>query len=129
MRARAIVAGGLLLIALAPTPGQPAAMLQPLTVGWERYFTLDWQAGERHGQAVVYGHIFNNAGFTAANVRLLVEGLDDKGQVLSQSIGWLGTQLTAGTTAPFEVPAAARASTYRVSVFAFDWLQRGKGVR
>ena len=78
---------------------------------------------------MVYGHIFNEAGFTAANVRLLVEGVDDQGQVLSQSVGWLGTQITPGTTAPFEVPAAARASTYRVSVFAFDWLQRGKGLR
>jgi len=98
-------------------------------VGWEQYFKLDWQAGERRGQPVVYGHIFNNAGFVAGKVRLLVEGVDDKGGVVSQRIGWLGTQLTPGTTAPFEVAAAERASTYRVSVFAFDWLQRGKGPR
>lgn len=35
--------------------------------------------------------------------------------------------LTPGTTAPFEVPVNARAPQYRVSVFAFDWVQHGRG--
>lgn len=129
MRTRTIVAGVLLLTALVPAPGQPAARLYPLMVGWEQYFKLDWQAGERRGDPVVYGHIYNNAGFVAGRVRLLVEGVDDKGEVVGQRIDWLGPQLTPGTTAPFEVAAAERAPTYRVSVFAFDWLQRGKGPR
>jgi hypothetical protein len=96
--------------------------------GWESYFTLDWQAGQRAGHAVVYGHIANNWGFAAANVRLLVEGLTDRGEVASQTIGWLGMQLTPGTRAPFEVSVDGQMPSYRVRVFAYDWVQRGRGI-
>lgn len=101
-----------------------AAVLQPLVSGWERYFTLDWQPGTRGGTPVVSGHIFNDGGFTATRIQLLVEGLDAAGNVTSQRVEWLGTMLTPGTTASFELRPAP-AATYRVSVFAFDWLQRG----
>ena len=127
MSVRAIVASVLLLVVLAPAVGQPAARLEPLMAGWEHYFTLNWQAGQRDGRAVVYGHIANNWGFAAANVRLLVDGVDDRGDIVSQTITWLGTQLTPGTTAPFEVAVDGQAPSYQVSVFAYDWVQRGRG--
>ena len=124
------VASVLLLVALGPT-GQPSAAvpLRPLVVGWEQYFTIDWRAGVNGGRPVVYGRIYNHWGVAAANVRLLVEGLDDKGVIVSQTIGWLAMQSTPGTTAPFEVPVDGAVPSYKVSVFAFDWVQRGRGVR
>jgi hypothetical protein len=121
-----------LLLVLALAAGGCAATapgaLQPLVLGWERYFTLDWQAAVRQGAPVVQGRIFNDAGFTASSIRLLVEGLDGTGRVIEQQVGWLGTpELNPGTSAFFEVPVERPAASYRVSVFAFDWVQRGGG--
>ena len=127
MQARVIIASVFLLIVGVSTPVLSAALLQPLMVGWENYFKLDWNAGTQSGHPVVFGHIYNNWGFAATNVRLLVDGVNDRGEIVSQTIGWLGTQLTPGTTAPFEVAVDGQAPSYRVSVFAFDWVQRGRG--
>lgn len=108
-----------------PTTGGP---LTPLVIGWEQFFKLTWTVGEYRGQPVVSGKIYNNWGFAAANVRLLVDELDANGQIMDQRVGWLGFTLTPGTTAPFEIPVAHRTPNYRVSVFAFDWVQTdGRG--
>lgn len=126
-RARVLLAAILLAAAsLASSTPQPAAgPLTPLVVGWERYFTLTWQMDERKGRPVVIGKIYNNWGFAAANMRLLVDELDANGQIVDQQLGWLGFTLTPGTTAPFEIPVAHGTPNHRVSVFAFDWVQTG----
>ena len=128
MNARAILGVTLLVTMVSAASGSSAAMLRPLTVGWENYFTIDWTTEAERGRPVVHGHIRNTWGFAATNVRLLVEGVSDRGEVLGQTVSWLGTQLTPGTTAPFEVAIDGQAPSYRVSVFAFDWLQRGRGL-
>ena len=111
----------------ASAPAVPAETLQPLVVGWEQFFKLTWAVGERDGQTVVAGHINNNWGFAAANVRLLVDELDASGQVIDQRLSWLGFTLTPGTTAPFEIRVTHPTPNHRVSVFAFDWIQSGRG--
>ena len=123
MRVRLIatVMAALLLASSAMAAGP----LTPLVVGWEQFFKLNWSVGERRGKPVVTGTIYNNWGFTAANVRLLVDELDANGQIVEQRVGWLGFTLTPGTTAPFEVPVAHATPNHRVSVFAFDWVQAG----
>jgi hypothetical protein len=101
----------------------PAPPLQPLVVGWEQFFKLTWEVGERRGKPVVTGRIYNNWNFAAANMRLLVDELDAGGRIVDQRVGWLGFTLTPGTTAPFEIPVAHATPNHRVSVFAFDWVQ------
>ena len=108
----------------SPTDGAP---LTPLVVGWEQFFKLTWTVEERKGKPVVIGKIYNNWGFAAANVRLLVDELDADGQIVDQKLGWLGFTLTPGTTAPFAVPVAHATPNHRVSVFAFDWVQADRG--
>jgi len=49
--------------------------------------------------------------------------------MVSQTVSWLATQLTPGTTAPFEAAVDRDGASYRVRVFAFDWVQRGRGLR
>ena len=116
-----LLAAPLALTACAPaTDGRP---MTPLVVGWEQFFKLTWSVVDSRRGPVVSGRIYNNWGFAAANVRLLVDELDASGQIVDQRVGWLGFMLTPGTTAPFEIPVAHRTPNYRVSVFAFDWVQ------
>ena len=111
----------------ASAPAAPAETLQPLVVGWEQFFKLTWTVEAREDRPVVAGHIYNNWGFTAANMRLLVDELDASGQPIDQRLSWLGFTLTPGTTAPFEIRVAHPTPNYRVSIFAFDWVQTGPG--
>lgn len=107
----------------AATNGPPGP-LQPLVIGWERFFKLEWQAGMRGDRPVVWGHILNDYGFPADNVQLLVEGIGPGGEVLGQRVAWLGGGILApGMRAYFEIPPPVIAPAYRVSVFAFDWVQ------
>jgi len=131
----AVLIAACAMVATAPSATSHAAspsqtpLLRPLVVGWEQFFKLDWQVGQRHGRRVVVGHIYNDWGTSATNVRLLVDGLDSAGRVIEQRVAWLGGDLTPGTSAPFEVAVAQPAAAYRVSVFAFDWVERGRGLR
>ena len=115
----------LALTACAPaTAGGP---LTPLVVGWEQFFKLTWTVGEHRGHPVLSGKIYNNWGFAAANMRLLVDELGANGEIIDQRLEWLGFLLTPGTTAPFEIAVAHATPNYRVSVFAFDWVQADRG--
>jgi hypothetical protein len=109
----------LVMACAAPTSGEP---LTPLVVGWEQFFKLDWESGMVGGRAGVRGHILNDWGLPARSIRLLVEGLGPSGEIVSQDLAWLGTSLTPGMRAYFEVPVSRAAPSYRVSVFAFDWV-------
>ena len=130
IRARVLLVAILLAASLAPSACVSVTADGPLTtlvIGWERYFTLSWTVEEHKGRPVVIGKIYNNWGFPAANMRLLVDELDANGQIVDQQLGWLGFMLTPGTTAPFEIPVAHATPNHRVSVFAFDWVQTDHG--
>jgi len=102
----------------------PAHELRPFAVGWERFFGIDWQPGERKGQPIVSGTVQNRYGATATRVQLLVEGLDENGRVIDQKLVWLGDSIGPFDRAAFEIPVV-KAPKYRVSVFAYDWRGRG----
>jgi hypothetical protein len=112
---------GLVVVAIAGC-GFSSQPLEPLVTGSQQYFTLEWQTARRGNQPAVQGYIRNNWGFAAANVRLLVEGLEPPGRLVGQRVIWLGGQLTPGTRAYFETTMPP-APTYRVRVFAYDWIQ------
>jgi hypothetical protein len=103
---------------------QPPHLLQPLTVDWASYFTVDWQATPQAGRALVHGTVSNTTGWTARRIQLLIEGLDATGQVVSQRVVWLGPALAPAGHTYFEVPVAPASASYRVSVFAFDTNRR-----
>jgi hypothetical protein len=120
MRARnvvGIVVG--LVLTLATASGQAAQPLSPLVGNWDQYFRVDASPTARDGRAVVSGNVWNISDWRADRIQLLVEGLDATGQPVTQRVVWLGSDLSAGMHAFFEVPVPAAAS-YRVSVFAFD---------
>ena len=102
-----------------------AQSLQPLVVDWPQYFRIESEPSTRAGKPVVKGTVWNTAPWGAKKIQLLVDALDEKGQVVTQRVAWLGIDLASGTHGAFEVPMPPSAS-YRVSIFAFD---SGRGGR
>ena len=115
------------LVAGAAAVAQGAALLTPLVVDGERYFTLEWQAADTTTGPVVHGRIRNEYGFSARKVRLLVNSLDATGAVTAQTIAYVPFEVTPGTAAYFEAHVPTRAASYRVSIFQWEWSQSGGG--
>ncbi len=118
-----VVAGAGILALLGTSPVSVAANtpLSPLVVTWQRYLSLDSQTAQVHGRTVVQGTVRNIWDTPTRRIQLLIEGLDASGTVVSQSVEWLGIDLTPGSHVYFEIPVKQpAAASYRVSVFAFD---------
>jgi len=79
-------------------PVTPGHELQPLSLGWQRYFEIDWQQGERHGMPILSGRVENKYGEAATRVQLLVDALDAKGKVITQKVTWLGDDIPASNS-------------------------------
>ena len=77
-----LVLSGALLMAPA-TSGLHAAekVIEPLVVGWERYFKFEWEVVERRGQPVVRGYVTNDSPYTVGRIQLLLDTLDGTGRV------------------------------------------------
>ena len=107
---------------LVPTVAPAQARYTPMVVGWERFFVITTDVVQAGGRTRVTGTILNEFGFAATRVQLLIDGLDASGQVTGQSVVWLGQMLGPSGRGYFDVPAPAGVK-FRVSVFAFDWVQ------
>src|SRR3989442_7312035 len=87
--------------ALEPKAGQE---LRPFAVGWEQFFTIDWQPTDRKGHPALEGMVVSRLGPTAPRVHLLVEGLDESGGVINQRVLWLGPSIEPFNLAEFLTP-------------------------
>ena len=126
MRARVLVIAAVVGM-LAAATDVAAQSLTPHFPGWERYFTVSWEPLEQRGQPYLSGYIVSSYGVTATGVQLLVDSLDSSGQIVAQRVEWLGgSNLPGFSRSYFEVPIRNRASSYRVSVFAFDFVQSAR---
>jgi hypothetical protein len=68
-----------LLLAALPTVGW-GGTLEPLVVGWERLFRLDWQVGAERGvRPVVRGHLANNSPYTRDCAMATLQGKSGAG--------------------------------------------------
>lgn len=114
------------ILALVWAASSQAASLEPLAVGWEQFFTIDWEPGDRAGRPVIRGRLVNHSPHAMTGVQLLVDGLDANGHVLGQRVSWVtGGTLSPSTSLYFEVPAPGPHAQYRVRVFAYDRLEGG----
>jgi hypothetical protein len=124
---RTVMIGVLMVtFVLAPVvPGSRAAdkLIEPLVVGWERFFKLDWEITERRGQAVVGGYIVNDSPYSVGYIRLLLDALDAGGGVVAQQTNWVAGELTPFSRVYFEIPAEQRIPSYRVRILAFDRIE------
>ncbi len=102
-----------------------AAEIQPHMAGWERIFTITWEAGQRSNRPVVQGRIENVSPYPIRDVRLLVDALDGGGSVTSQRVAYVpGDFLGFGSASFFEVQMPTAAG-YRVRVYSYDRIESG----
>ena len=117
---------GVLLLAMAPGVAAPVGAatreLQTLLPGWERFFSVTWSASQHRGRPEVDGYIRNRSPYTVSNVRVLVDSLDDAGQIVDQRLSWVAGSLGADGRIYFEVPVSP-APRYRVSIYSYDRIE------
>ena len=96
-------------------PARAAELYAPETL--DRYFNLEWSRAGKN----VNGYVYNTGNRRAAQMILLVEGLDGSGATVSKTTTWV-RDVPPNNRAFFEVPAPP-AAAYRVSVLSFDWVE------
>jgi hypothetical protein len=101
----------------------PTSHYESLVHGWQSMFRITSEVVTRRGRPWLGGYISSDYGFTATRMRLLIDGVDQAGRTVSQSVSWLGSPIPPGARVYFEVPAPQPGVSYRVSVLAFDSLQ------
>ena len=94
-------------------------------VGWEKFFTLDWEAAAHRGRSVVRGYVVNEYGAPAARIQLLVEGVDGAGAVVATTMAYVFSEVKPGGRAYFEVPAPGPSGAYRVRVLSWERIEAG----
>ena len=98
-----------------------------LMAGWEQHFGIEWAAAEQGPTArKVTGYVYNRHGEHASDLSLLAQALDPSGAVIGQRITWVPGGLGGSGRAYFEVPNLPVANSYRVSVWAYTWIQGPK---
>ena len=92
--------------------------------GWEQNFTLEWAADQgQSGARRVSGYVCNRHGEYALDLRVLAQALDPAGAVIGQRIAFVPGGVGGSGRAYFEVPNLPAASSYRVSVWDYTWVQ------
>ena len=112
---------GLALLLAAPN-AVPAQEMQPLTQGWEQYFSVTWDAVQRRGRTEVEGYLMNRSNYRVGRVRVLVDSLDNANKVVDQKVGWVAGESAGNDRLYFSVPVTP-AAQYRVRVFSYDRIE------
>ena len=94
----------------------------------DRFFRVEAEGGQgRGGRPVVRGYVHNDYGVSAGRVLLQVETLDASGQVVARSLVPVDGAVPGFGRLYFEGPVTAAGARYRVTVYYFEWLNRGGG--
>ncbi len=119
-----------LTLAVVASAAADMKILEPHDPSWERIFKISWQTDEKKGRPVVEGYIVNASPYTIGQVQLLVDALDENGNIIAQKVTWLPSDaLEPFGRAYFEVPAPAPAARYQVRVYSFDRIEGPPGRR
>jgi hypothetical protein len=103
----------------------PSASVTTAIQGWEHWFRVEWTVQARASGQEIDGYIYNTYGAGAANVQILAQGLDGAGNVVTQRLEWVPGIVPPLQRSYFRIPSLAPAAQYRVSVWAFDFVQSG----
>ena len=100
----------------------PSATMTTAIQGWEHYFQLDWTAQAGPGGRDIEGYIYNKYGADAL-VQILAQGLDGAGNVVGQKLTRVHGTVPRLNRSYFRVAGMPPADSYRVTVWAYDFLQ------
>ena len=89
---------------------------------------FEYEVGRtRHGKPEIQGYIYNDYGRAANNVQMIVETLDESGQVVGRAYGYVFGIVPVFNRTPFNVPLQTAGSSYRLTVTSFEWRDLGGG--
>jgi hypothetical protein len=97
--------------------------LQPLELGWEQLFVVDYSVGEYCGAPAVQGYVRNISSYGFEHIRVLVDELDAAGEIAAQHVVFVLGRLGGRDQLFFQVPVSPAAG-YRARVFSYDRLDR-----
>jgi len=112
--------------ALEPKAGQE---LRPFAVGWEQFFTIDWQPTERKGQPALEG--IGGEPFSARPLlafSFLVEDSTRAGRVINQRVIWLGPASGPSNRVEFWTPVTRSPEVSPCACLPTTWRDKGGGV-
>src|SRR6266545_3662240 len=108
---------------LAAAPGDAQQFLIP---GTDRYFKVDWSVTYHPARgAVVSGYVHNSYGLAADHVRLLIEAVDDRGEVVATTIGYVLGAIPAGDRRYFQETIPRAVAPAGVGVVLYGWWAGG----
>lgn len=123
-----MVGWGAAAVLAAVVIGTGAGWAQTSGGPFAHYLRLEWEIAKgQRGQAIVGGYLYNDYGFPAVRVQLLVEGLDASGQTINETVVYIDREVPGRGRASFETAVPARGAAYRVTVHFFDWLVAPSG--
>jgi hypothetical protein len=106
----------------------PVAMTSPRALVTESSdFRVEAEPAAGKREPGVEGYIYNKRGLVATSVRLRVDSLDAAGAVVATTVQPLDRQIGISDRVYFEVPAAAAAPAYRVTVDYVWWRPGASG--
>jgi hypothetical protein len=85
---------------------------------------VTWRPREYGVVPAIEGEVQNDSPFRVSAVRLRVEGFDASGQSVGETSTWTFGNIAPGGRGHFVVPPLPRATTYRITVSAFDRVSR-----
>ena len=89
---------------------------------------FEYEVGRtRQGKPEIQGYIYNDYARPANNVRMIVETLDENGQVIGRAYGYVFGIVPAFNRTPFNVPLQTAGASYRLTVTLFEWRDLGGG--
>jgi hypothetical protein len=85
---------------------------------------VTWQRRQYTVVPAIEGYVQNESPFRVSAVRLRVEGFDASGQTVGETSTWAFGTIPPGGRGHFVVPTVPGATTYRITVAAFDRVSR-----
>ena len=126
MRRLAAIAVALGLVAHSLAAPAAGGGLTSAPSGIDPRLRLEFEEGRTHrGKPEIRGFVYNDNGRAANNVHLVVETLDDSGQVIDRAPGFVFGIVPVFNRTAFDVPLRTTGASYRVTVTSFDWRDGG----
>jgi hypothetical protein len=110
----------LLALVVSATAARAQGVAPPAAEG----LRVTWQPRQYAVVPAIEGYVQNDTVFRVSAVRLRIEGFDASGEAVGETSTWTFGAIPPGGRGHFVVPPVPRATTYRITVAAFDRMSR-----